>query len=231
MEENERGREMERGGGLCKHGSALMLLIGWKWSVSIFLSPHSLFLSVSFSSRSFPNTAYPCAPFFFKANSALYCSIIQAHTPINTTTKTYSSWITHKKKQPSGVDWMLHFLYNMMVHGTVRGGDGPAAAHGATLATVLVSLAASRQSVCLSQNVLDIIQWQSSLSLSYVWFTFSVSLILHFLLHAQYYYIFVYTLHHTLPKRTSLRLSASWNHNHKNLVRSTNLLADMKWIY
>ncbi len=66
MEENERGREMERGGGLCKHGSALMLLIEWKWSVSIFLSSHSLFLSVSFSSQSFPNAAYPCSPFFSK---------------------------------------------------------------------------------------------------------------------------------------------------------------------
>lgn len=98
---------MERGGGLCKHGSALMLLIGWKWSVSMYFSSHSLFLSVSFSSQSFPKVANPYSP-------ALCRSIIQAPTSINTTTKTYSSWITHKKKQP----WSrLHVLFSIQHDG------------------------------------------------------------------------------------------------------------------
>lgn len=98
---------MERGRGLCKHGSALMLLIGWKWSVSMFFSSHSLFLSVSFSSQSFPKVAHPYSP-------ALCRSIIQVPTSINTTIKTYSSWITHKKKQPWS--W-LHVLFSIQHDG------------------------------------------------------------------------------------------------------------------
>lgn len=99
---------MERGGGLCKHGSTLMLLIGWKWSVSMLFSSHSLFLSVSFSSQSFPKVAHPYSP-------ALCRSIIQAPTSINRTTKTYSSWITHKKKQPCS--W-LDVLFSIQHDGT-----------------------------------------------------------------------------------------------------------------
>lgn len=122
---------------------------------------------------------------------------------------------------------MLHFLYNMMVHGTVRVGDGLAAAHGATPATVLFSLAASRQSVCLSQNVLDIIQWQSSLSLSMshlhslsLSFSLSSPSSSHTILLLFFFLFFAYPLHHTLSQRTSHCLSASWNHNHNNCKRN-----------
>lgn len=66
---------------------------------------------------------------------------------------------------------MFYFLYNMMVHGNLSGGDGLTSGTQSLQqlqATVLFSLAASRQSVQLSEYVLGIIQCQSSLSLSYV---------------------------------------------------------------
>lgn len=202
---------MERGGGLCKHGSALMLLIGWKWSVSMFFSSHSLFLSVSFSSQSFPKVAHPYSP-------ALYRSIIQAPTSINTTTKTYSSWITHKKKQPCS---RLYVLFSIQQDGAweLKGWRWPHQWHTEPSATPSncfiqprsITPVSSAFRICLghysvAEFFITILCLIYILSLLFTLFPYTLNILL-----------FVYPLHHILPQRTSGRLSASWK-NHKKLV-------------
>lgn len=96
---------------------------------------------------------------------------------------------------------MLHFLYNIMVYENVRGGNGPPAAHRAfsnssncfiqPCSIMAVSSPFRKHLGHYSEFFITVLCLIYNLSLSF----------LHFLVHAHYYYIFVYPLHYTLPQK------------------------------
>lgn len=118
---------------------------------------------------------------------------------------------------------MLYFLYNMMVHGNVRGEDGPAAAHGSNSSNCFIqprSITAVSLPFRKHLGNYSVVEFFITVNVS---FTFSVSLFFTFVPfftnNIIFFNFFVHPLHHTLSQRTSHCLSASWNHNHNNCTQ------------